>query len=137
MYFVFITMATIGYGDVTCKTTGGKIFLFFYCLVGLGLLASTLGYFVSSLTGALEATRKDAKKGAIKAGCSKNVAKFYVRWRIVIIICCLYVFLLVAGGFLFGWAEQFAQPRFLNGMYFTFVTLSTIGMKCGEIMCKN
>ena len=28
---------------------------------------------------------------------------------------------------LFGWAEQFEQPRFLNGLYFTFVTLSTIG----------
>lgn len=34
-YFTFITLATIGYGDLTPKTPAGKIFTMFYALFGV------------------------------------------------------------------------------------------------------
>jgi len=40
LYFAVITMATIGYGDLTPATTAGKIFTMFYALVSVGVFVS-------------------------------------------------------------------------------------------------
>jgi voltage-gated potassium channel len=39
-YFSVITLATVGYGDFTPKTTAGKLFTVVYILIGLGVIAS-------------------------------------------------------------------------------------------------
>ncbi len=38
LYFCFMTLTTIGYGDFAPKTDGGKLFSMFYVLIGLGLI---------------------------------------------------------------------------------------------------
>ena len=38
LYFCVITLTTIGYGDFSPQTTGGKIFTIFYILMGLGMI---------------------------------------------------------------------------------------------------
>ena len=40
MYFSVITLTTIGYGDISPQTDGGKIFTIVYILVGLGIILS-------------------------------------------------------------------------------------------------
>ena len=40
VYFCMITLTTIGYGDFTPQTDGGKIFTMFYILIGLGIILS-------------------------------------------------------------------------------------------------
>ena len=42
LYFSVITLATIGYGDLTPTTDLAKLFTVFYVLIGIGLLASTV-----------------------------------------------------------------------------------------------
>ena len=37
-YFSMITLTTIGYGDFSPQTTGGKWFTIFYILIGLGTI---------------------------------------------------------------------------------------------------
>ena len=37
-YFTIITLATVGYGDITPQTEIGKIFTSLYVLVGIGIL---------------------------------------------------------------------------------------------------
>lgn len=37
-YFAIITLTTIGYGDFSPQTIGGKIFTMFYVLIGLGMI---------------------------------------------------------------------------------------------------
>ena len=37
-YFTIITLTTIGYGDFTPKTDGGKLFTMMYVFIGLGIL---------------------------------------------------------------------------------------------------
>ncbi len=37
LYFSFITLTTIGYGDLTPQTDSGKIFTMFYAAAGIGL----------------------------------------------------------------------------------------------------
>lgn len=40
MYFSVITLTTIGYGDFSPQTTGGKVFTVFYILIGIGIILS-------------------------------------------------------------------------------------------------
>lgn len=38
LYFSIITLTTIGYGDFSPQTTGGKVFTIFYIIVGIGVI---------------------------------------------------------------------------------------------------
>lgn len=42
MYFSVVTIATVGYGDLTPQTLPGKIFTIFYIIAGIGLFASAV-----------------------------------------------------------------------------------------------
>lgn len=39
-YFSFITLTTIGYGDLAPQTDAGKIFTVFYVIMGVGIILS-------------------------------------------------------------------------------------------------
>lgn len=41
VYFSVITIATVGYGDLTPHTDIGKLFTIFYVLIGLGIFVAT------------------------------------------------------------------------------------------------
>jgi voltage-gated potassium channel len=41
-YFSVITLATVGYGDITPHTTAGKIFTTFYVLIGIGIFTTLI-----------------------------------------------------------------------------------------------
>jgi len=40
IYFTVITLATVGYGDITPHTSLGKLFTIFYVLAGVGVIAT-------------------------------------------------------------------------------------------------
>lgn len=40
LYFCTISLATVGYGDIVPTTPGGKIFMMFYVLIGIGIIAT-------------------------------------------------------------------------------------------------
>ncbi|VEN48993.1 unnamed protein product [Callosobruchus maculatus] len=42
VYFLIVTMSTVGYGDVYCHTVFGRTFLVFFLLVGLAIFASSI-----------------------------------------------------------------------------------------------
>jgi len=42
LYFSVITLTTVGYGDFSPQTRGGKIFTIFYIFIGLGMILSFL-----------------------------------------------------------------------------------------------
>lgn len=35
LYFTVVTLATVGYGDITPKTDAGKLFTIFYIIIGI------------------------------------------------------------------------------------------------------
>lgn len=39
-YFCTVSLATVGYGDIVPKTDGGKLFIIFYILIGIGIIAT-------------------------------------------------------------------------------------------------
>jgi len=42
VYFLMVTMSTVGFGDITCKTSIGRVFQLMFLGVGLALFASVL-----------------------------------------------------------------------------------------------
>lgn len=53
-YFAFVTLSTIGYGDLYPTSAGGMIFLIFYSLTGLGLFAFGLSTLSDGTSGQLD-----------------------------------------------------------------------------------
>ncbi len=43
-YFSVVTLATVGYGDLTPHTDAGKLFTTFYIFVGVGIVAAFISY---------------------------------------------------------------------------------------------
>lgn len=43
-YFSVVTLATVGYGDLTPHTTAGKLFTTFYIFIGVGIVAAFISY---------------------------------------------------------------------------------------------
>lgn len=40
LYFTVVTLATVGYGDITPKTDAGKLFTIFYIIVGITIFVA-------------------------------------------------------------------------------------------------
>lgn len=60
VYFCVITLATVGYGDITPTTTGGKIFTMVYVVVGVGVFVALITTTAHHL---IEAKRPDSDEG--------------------------------------------------------------------------
>ncbi|AHK22594.1 Voltage-gated potassium channel [Candidatus Hepatoplasma crinochetorum Av] len=62
VYMMFITMTTIGFGDITPITTGGRIVVSIFSLVGISIIAIITAIVVTSFTDELEEVRRRINK---------------------------------------------------------------------------
>jgi voltage-gated potassium channel len=60
-YFSVITLATVGYGDITPHTAAGKIFTTFYVLFGIGIITTFISLRMQR-RGEKFAKRRNARK---------------------------------------------------------------------------
>ena len=51
LYFIVVTLTTVGYGDIVPKTTLGKLFTPFYCVLGITLVLRALSPLLEVLRG--------------------------------------------------------------------------------------
>jgi hypothetical protein len=61
LYFIVITLTTVGYGNYVPKTPAGKIFICFFEMIGLSIVAAALGALMSQL---INATRTERQENA-------------------------------------------------------------------------
>jgi len=63
LYFSFITLTTIGFGDFAPQTDAGKIFTIFYIIVGIGIILA----FINTIYHHFSAQRDERKHEQWKA----------------------------------------------------------------------
>jgi voltage-gated potassium channel Kch len=61
-YFSVVTLATVGYGDITPHTTFGKIFTTFYILTGVGIITTFFSYSIRRRAFKLDQRHGDKKE---------------------------------------------------------------------------
>ncbi|AWM14513.1 potassium channel family protein [Flavobacterium sp. NRK F10] len=62
LYFSVVTLTTIGFGDFTPKTDGGKIFTIFYIVMGIGMILS----FINTVQHHFTIMRHQEKRDLVK-----------------------------------------------------------------------
>ena len=67
LWFVVVTLTTVGYGDIYPVTAGGKFFTFFILIIGLGVIAVPTGLISSGLSRAREEEKEKKKARAEKS----------------------------------------------------------------------
>ncbi|KAG0301042.1 Potassium channel [Dissophora globulifera] len=140
--FCIVSFATIGYGNLSPKTTAGRIIFFFYGLLGI----SSLGFFVVSLRNAvveqfqwrlLDRFSKPAHMTRVQTRMSTKDISFpearleeeqrvkkIVKRKMIIRMLCIWVVMWFGGAGIFVALEYWT---YLEALYFCFVTLTTIG----------
>ncbi|PIC46089.1 hypothetical protein B9Z55_005891 [Caenorhabditis nigoni] len=118
IFFEFITISTIGYGNQYPQTTKSRLFSIFFSIIGIPLLVVTLGNFGKYLTkfywkakGCLSSQKTDSELVN-----DKDMPGF--------VIALLY-FLTFAIGFLF--IPHSGEAYSIDDCYFSFISFATVG----------
>lgn len=61
LYFSFITLTTVGFGDFAPQTDAGKIFTIFYIIVGIGIILAFVNTIYHHFTESKEKKKRDRK----------------------------------------------------------------------------
>lgn len=67
-YFSVVTLATVGYGDITPETDIGKIFTTFYIMTGIGVIATFANLFLknAAINREVKLKKRNDKKSKVK-----------------------------------------------------------------------
>lgn len=120
--FSITVVTTLGYGHIVPLTDSGKIFCLFYALFGIpmtGLLFGAIGtLFTNCLTTPINKTRKQNESHMN----ARSVLLYIVNATIFFFLGFIIFF--ITPSIIFLHVEKWS---FLEGFYYTFVTLTTIG----------
>lgn len=105
-----------GYGNMAPRTKEGRLALVIYALFGIPLTMVVLGYMGQLLT------RLSTKVNRLKLCSRKPVLNKVL--NMVLIVCLGLTMLFLVPAFIF---QQVEKWHYLDGLYYCFVTLSTIG----------
>ncbi|XP_078359129.1 potassium channel subfamily K member 9-like [Oculina patagonica] len=117
--FVFQALTTIGYGYITPQTSAGQILCIFVCLVGIPITLLML-----NSTGELIARLVNSIATNVEQKFLKRAQPKQVKTKSAVILFLLMVLLIVVNSLL---VTHFEDWTIVEGVYFSFVTLSTIG----------
>jgi len=123
-YFCVISLATVGYGDVTPETDFEKIFTVFYIYIGIAFVAGIVGGLVGLILGGmLEEERNEGANVTTPGGKS---AWYQLNRDISEILraCVLIALLTVIGSIVYRLNEGMST---VDAVYFSMITLATVG----------
>ncbi|CAB3404936.1 unnamed protein product [Caenorhabditis bovis] len=118
VFFEFITISTIGYGNVSPKTDAAKLFTIFFAIIGIPLLLVTLANFGKYMTKSYWKLNSflGSKSAKTKLASDADMP--------LIAIFSLFFFT-----YLFGTItiKHNGKPYSLDDVYFSFISFATVG----------
>ncbi|XP_060137957.1 potassium channel subfamily K member 16-like [Zootoca vivipara] len=114
-FFVGTMLSTVGYGYLCPRTKGGQIFCVIFALFGIPFYLICLNYIGSLVSGTF--------KSCADAVYGKKKNKKSARYIFVFVVLGIIMFLILPP-FLYQWQEGW---QYHEAIYYTFITLSTIG----------
>lgn len=123
IYFIAITLTTIGYGHVTPKSDGGRAFTVIYALIGIPLQMATLAAVGVWLSRGLDRCflrpcRFDDNEDRCTWSLGKHVARTIISFAVFL------VFFAIIPAFIFRELEDWTIGE---GVYYALISLTTIG----------
>uniref|UniRef100_A0A7S4DYR0 Potassium channel domain-containing protein n=1 Tax=Lotharella globosa TaxID=91324 RepID=A0A7S4DYR0_9EUKA len=130
LYFTLVTLSTVGYGDMSPQTEGGKVFLIFYTIPGIPLMIcinlSLGGYVISAVFLAMHRLNTWRKWELDK---KKPFATELTLLSMLLLLAFIMTIIFAA---LLTIQEDWT---YFDSLYFTWTTLTTIGY--GDLTIEN
>jgi len=132
IYFLVVTLSTVGYGDMTPKTPGGRVFIVIYSIFGIALLGLVVAQIAKRVLEFVQ--HKHKQEDAASAAVSNSAKALLSTNRILLVVLCAYLVVWLVFSLLFSVLER-RNPDTFNtshwhygtSLYFTFITMTTIG----------
>lgn len=132
-YYVITSITTIGYGNYTPSTTGGKILTIFYIVLFVPLTMLTLAKTCQFIT--LGAKYLWMKLFGCLGKRNANCKVENVSLPLIIPVLVLLVYILIGSAIFLVLEKEQVWLSYFDMLYFVFVSLSTIGF--GDIFPLN
>jgi len=122
-YFCAVSLATVGYGDLTPDTTTMKIFTILYIYIGIAFVASALGQLVGRTVSYRFAKNRDGFSEDVEGSVPRK--PFFTRNQWECILSWLIIVLLGAlGTVVYAMNEGMSS---VDAVYFSMITLASVG----------
>ncbi|MED6283994.1 hypothetical protein CHARACLAT_014808 [Characodon lateralis] len=121
LFFSGTIITTIGYGNISPKSNGGKLFCIFYALVGIPMFGILLAGVGDHLGTALRNTVAKIEKLFLKWHVSPTIVRVISAVLSILLGCLLFVAVPI---FVFQKVEDWSL---LESAYFVVITLTTVG----------
>ncbi|XP_068706834.1 two pore potassium channel protein sup-9-like [Montipora foliosa] len=118
LYFTWSVVTTVGYGHLAPSTVGGRVFCMIFALFGIPLNLMVLRHIGDRVNQVISFIHYIVERKLFRRE-SDIVATKTLMWTLLVLILMLFV-----GAFLYSQEEQW---NFLEGVYFCFITFSTVG----------
>ena len=115
MFFIFR-----GYGHLSPETAEGKVFCMIFAFFGIPLNLMILKLVGDGITRCIQIALRTVERRY----CTEEEEVTKLRTKTIMVIVCLIMLMLLLGGILYNLTESWT---FLDGLYFCFVTFTTIG----------
>jgi len=118
LYFCVVTLTTVGYGDLTPSSDGSKIFVSFFALVSVGLIAVALGQITAALF-----EKQQELLNSIQEKNDPDSESRSAQWKLVT-VSLFFLIMMATGILVFALGEG---HNFVDSFYYTTITMTTVG----------
>ena len=127
LYFVIVTIGTVGYGDILPSDNTSKLFTVAYVIVGVILLTASVGNYIAEAAEALAKKEKGEQEVEAAAQGKQNTASCLTTDQRRLIWAVARIMLLVSAATIFYAFDTEEDISWCDAFYMSVMTVTTVG----------